>query len=302
MKFNNILFPVDFSERCRIAAPFVNAAVMRNEACLTLSNFVEVPFLWYGAVEAPCAPELNIGCLIEEAERGLDLFAKEFFPCLAASGNRPGKLNMRVEEGDPGSRIVGIARASDIDLIMMPTRGRGTFRSALLGSVTAKVLHDAECAVWTAAHTETPEQTASMGYPNVEWRNVICAIDTTPDASRLVRYAGELSRAYGASVHLVHAIPPPPATRMEQYLSRDFEAFVKDSARQAIDAIQKDAGTDFELCVEAGNASSIVAAAARAHEADLVLAGRGVLPRFGGRLRTHVYGIIREAPCPVLSI
>jgi nucleotide-binding universal stress UspA family protein len=294
MNFNNILFPVDFSERCRMAAPFVYAAVKRNEACLTLSNFVEVPLLWYGAVEAPCAPELNIGCLVEEAERGLDLFAKEFFACLESSGNR---LKIRVEEGDPGSRIVETARASDIDLIMMPTRGRGSFRAALLGSVTAKVLHDAECAVWTAAHTETPEHSASIG-----WKNVICAVDTNADAQRLIRYAGELSRAYGATVHLVHAVPPPPATRMEQYLSRDFEAFIKDSARQAIDAIQKDAGTDFELCVEAGNVSSIVAEAARSHEADLILAGRGVLPRFGGRLRTHVYAIIREAPCPVLSI
>jgi len=33
-----------------------------------------------------------------------------------------------------------------------------------------------------------------------------------------------------------------------------------------------------------------------------VLIGRGELPHFGGRLRTHVYGIIRDAPCPVLSI
>jgi nucleotide-binding universal stress UspA family protein len=294
MKFKNILFPVDFSERCRTVASFVDAAVKSNGACLTLLNFVEVPFLWYGAVEAPCAPELNVGCLIEEAERSLALFAKECFPSLQSSGNQ---LTARVEEGDPGSRIVETARASDIDLIMMPTRGRGGFRSALLGSVTAKVLHDAECAVWTAAHTETAEHTASA-----EWRNVVCAIDTSADAPRLIRYAGELSRAVGATVHLVHAIPPPPATRMEQYLSRDFEAFLKNSARQAIDAMQKDAGTDFELCVEAGNVSCIVAAAARTHEADLVLIGRGALPHFGGRLRTHVYPIIREAPCPVLSI
>ena len=299
MKFNNILFPVDFSERCRTVAPFVNAAVKRNEACLTLLNFVEVPFLWYGTAEAPCAPELNVDCLIEEAERSLAVFAKEFFPCLESSGNQ---LQMRVEEGDPGSRIVDAAGALHIDLIMMPTRGRGRFRSALLGSVTAKVLHEAECTVWTAAHTETPEYAASMGCRNAEWRNVVCAIDTTPDAPRLIRYAGELSRAYGATVRLVHAIPPPPATRMEQYLGSDFDAFLKDSARQAIDATQTDAGTDFELCVEAGNVSSVVAAAARAHEADLVLIGRGALPHFGGRLRTHVYGIIRDAPCPVLSI
>jgi len=66
--------------------------------------------------------------------------------------------------------------------------------------------------------------------------------------------------------------------------------------------MQKNAGTRFGICVEAGNVSSVVTAAARAHEAGLVPIGRGALPHFGGRLRTHVYGIIREAPCPVLSI
>jgi nucleotide-binding universal stress UspA family protein len=54
-----------------------------------------------------------------------------------------------------------MARESAFDLIMMPTRGRGRFRAALLGSVTAKVLHDSACAVWTAAHAETPGYSAS---------------------------------------------------------------------------------------------------------------------------------------------
>jgi hypothetical protein len=45
-----------------------------------------------------------------------------------------------------------------------------------------------------------------------------------------------------------------------------------------------------------------VAAAAREDQAGLVLTGRGTLAHFAGRLRTHVYAIIRDAPCPVLSI
>jgi len=37
---------------------------------------------------------------------------------------------------------------------MMPTHGLGGFRRFLLGSVTAKVLHDADCPVWTGVHLE----------------------------------------------------------------------------------------------------------------------------------------------------
>jgi hypothetical protein len=148
-----------------MVAPFVNAAVKRNEACLTLSNFVEVPFLWYGAVEAPCALNLNIGCLIDE--------------------------------GDPGSRIVETARASDVDLIMMPTRGRGSVRSALLGSVTAKVLHDAACAVWTAGAYRDP---GTPGVDGVQERGVEeCGLRDRHDSQGVWRHGSPGARDPTAS-------------------------------------------------------------------------------------------------------
>lgn len=289
MKFSNILFPVDFSERSRTVAPFVNGVARRDGGSLTLMSLIEPPVMWYGTAEAPCIPDLDIPGLIEETEHRLRCFATDFFP-----GLQP---KIVVEEGDPGSCIVEIAENSAIDLIMMPTRGRGRFRAALLGSVTAKVLHDAACPVWTAAHPEMPGYCAST-----EWRNVVCAVDTTPDALRLIRYASDIASAHGASVHLVHAVPVAVETRPEKYLNHDFEVFLKDSARETIGGMQREAGTDFQLCIEAGNISRVVAGGAQYYHADLVLIGRGVLPHFGGRLRTHVYAITRDAPCPVLSI
>jgi hypothetical protein len=38
------------------------------------------------------------------------------------------------------------------------------------------------------------------------------------------------------------------------------------------------------------------------HEVDLAVIGRGALQGTLGRLRTHAYGIIRQSPCPVLSM
>lgn len=289
MKFTNVLFPVDFSERCRAVAPFVNAVAKRDGAALTLVNFVEVPALWYGAAEAPSMVELNIPRILEESEFALTGFAREHFPGTS--------VKTLVEEGEPGFSIVDLAREEHFDLIMMPTRGRGRFRAALLGSVTAKVLHDAECAVWTAAHCEEPAYSALP-----EWRNVICAVDTTNTSLPVIRYAAEIAESYGAAIRLVHAVPPPPEGFPESYMNRDFEVYLKEDARNAIHRMQREAGTDFQLCVEAGAISNVVAQSARENHADLVLIGRGMLPHFGGRLRTHVYSIIRDAPCPILSI
>lgn len=289
MTYERILFPVDFSERCRTVAPFVNAIAKRDGAAVMLVNFIEIPAMWYGAVEAPCLPELSLPHWIEESEHNLAFFAAEFFPGL--------ETKILVAEGDPGSCIVELARTARTDLIMLPTRGRGRFRAALLGSVTAKVLHDAECPVWTAAHAETPSYPAAT-----EWRNVVCAIDTTPEAPHLLHVAKEIAANFHSRIHLVHAVPPPLETRPEKYFDREFEVFVKEAACTRIQEIQREAGTDFRLCIEAGKTSAVVAAAAEDDEADLVLIGRGTLSQFGGGLRTNVYAIVRDAPCPVLSI
>jgi nucleotide-binding universal stress UspA family protein len=39
-----------------------------------------------------------------------------------------------------------------------------------------------------------------------------------------------------------------------------------------------------------------------AEQADLVIIGRGHADRALGRLRSHTYNIIRNAPCPVISV
>jgi len=41
---------------------------------------------------------------------------------------------------------------------------------------------------------------------------------------------------------------------------------------------------------------------ARQRQADLLVIGRGSAAGVYGRLRTNAYAIIRESPCPVVSV
>lgn len=50
-------------------------------------------------------------------------------------------------EGDPAYEIVAFARQHTADLIVIGSRGWGGVRSALLGSVSDRVLHGAHCPV-----------------------------------------------------------------------------------------------------------------------------------------------------------
>src|ERR1700683_3559943 len=103
--------------------------------------------------------------------------------------------------GDPALRIADFAHENAVDLIMMATHGTGLFRSLLIGSVTAKVLHDAKCAVWTATHAE--EQRS----PDVP-RTILCAVDGTDKTPALIQWAAEFSQRMGASLKVLHVVPP----------------------------------------------------------------------------------------------
>jgi nucleotide-binding universal stress UspA family protein len=283
----HILFPVDFSRRCHGAAPFVEAMASHYGARLTLMS-VGLPFSYAGMDGPAGAVIVDADALKGDLQAQLDLTFRNEFKGLTVQ--RIAAL------GDPATVLTDFAHAHDVSLIMMPTHGYGPFRSLLLGSVTAKVLHDARCPVWTDAHMEDPPVREHL-----TCRAVLCAVDGTPKSAPLMAWAAGYAKDQGASLRLVHVISriegwPEPA------LDREFEENMRQEARKSIERHQKSVAVQAPLCVEAGDIASAVREEALRHGSDLIVIGRGVLHETLGRLRTHAYGIIRHAPCPVLSV
>ena len=50
-------------------------------------------------------------------------------------------------EGEPADTILGLARSRDVDLVVVGSRGLGSIRGALLGSVSSAVVHHADRSV-----------------------------------------------------------------------------------------------------------------------------------------------------------
>jgi nucleotide-binding universal stress UspA family protein len=278
--FRHILFPVDFSSRSEAALPIVVSWAQRFHAKVTLLHTIQIPITAYGGADAY---PVIVDTQAMEASAAEGLKKIEF----------PGAERL-VQIGDPAFEIIDYAEKNGVDLIMMPTHGYGTFRSLLLGSVTAKVLHDAHCAVWTSAHAEN-----SAGRTDIS--TILCAVETGPGSVDLVRTASELAQSWQAKVRLVHAVPVDE-TRPEKYLDGDFDAALVKMAKEDMANIQQRAGTSLEVTVEPGAVSRVVRDAVREFDADLVVSGRGKLHATFGRLRSNGYAIIRDSPCPVLSI
>jgi nucleotide-binding universal stress UspA family protein len=299
LPIKHILFPLDFSDRCCGAVPFVEAMASRYGAKITLIS-VAPPFwfagmgdvtrpFWYTGMGDPGGPAIiDTTELLRELKAGLDSALVREFAHL--------RVERVAELGDPAQVISKFADQNSVDLIMMPTHGYGPFRSLLLGSVTAKVLHDAQCPVWTAAHVEEPPCRDHRAC-----RSILCAVDGTPRSVPLIQWAGQMCSDTGAALRLVHVIPGMdgfPSRQMDQ----QFEEDMRNDARQSVENLQHAAGLDVPLCVAVGNVAEAVREEARRHRADLVVIGRGTLHETLGRLRTHAYGIIRHSPCPVLSV
>ena len=81
-----------------------------------------------------------------------------------------------------------------------------------------------------------------------------------------------------------------------------FRAALFNMATEELARLQEQAGTSLEIALEGGDVAAVVRKTAEENRADLVIIGRGVMQEALGRLRTNVYAIIREVPCPVISV
>ena len=287
LRIQTILFPVDFSKRCNAAASHVAALARQFQAKLTVAHVLQNSLPWYaGLVPTELETPVNTTDLVKQAQRALDDYLQHKFQDLS-------RVEGVVEIGDPAAIISEFARGQDADVIMMPTHGYGPFRRLLLGSVTAKVLHDAECPVWTDVHEE-------MSFPRAGCHSVLCAVDTRPEAVASIRWAAEFANSYGAQLTLVHAIPalagPTPVS------DERFRRHLAAHARAYVDDLRHEAGVDARVCIEGGRIAETVRNAAMQYAADVVVIGQGCMHEALGRLRSNAYEIVRKSPCPVVRI
>ncbi len=198
-----------------------------------------------------------------------------------------------VAKGDPAHAIVLTSRDEKADLIVMPSHGFGAFYRFLLGSVTAKVLHESECPVWTGAHLE--EAPAKL-----DLRHILCALDLKAHSQTTIVRATEWAAEFGARLTLVHVTPGvemygPGGT----YVDEKWKAMLVNTAMERMAAFQQGMGTHLEVLIVNGDVPGALQRAAKDAQADLLMVG---CRPSGGRLRTNGYAIIRESQIPVLSV
>lgn len=285
MKFHHILFPIDFSERCIAAASHVAEMAGRFGSEVTLLHVAAAAAEYDPATGMPIVAEPTF-VMDWEVRQQLEAFAKRHLKDI--------KPLPVVARGETAAAIAKFAGERNVDLIMMPSHGYGPFRRLLLGSVTAKVLHDAQCPVWTGAHVEQ-----NLPTDNLPCLSVICAVDLGPCAKRLMSWSSELATALHATLQFVHAVSPGISSSPAEAIP--FQDLCED-AYEAIQKMQEEVGLQKAVLVGVGDPAAVIRQEATRFRADLIVIGRGCIGGVLGHFRTHAYSIIREAACPVISV
>ncbi len=278
LKISRILLPVDFSERCLGMTPYARALAEKYAAELVLLHVVNPVFMTPELGGAPPAAIAVPQWLITEKSKALEEFAADELKGL--------KVRRLVYEGIPELQIAEIAKAEDVQLVVMPTHGYGIFRRFLIGSVTAKVLDDLSAAVLTGIHMERHAHD-----PKEEFSTIACAVDLKAASSNSLLSAAKLASDFGSKLGVIHVAPYPSdlQPQLEEVVSSEL---AKNNLNFAPGNIVSS--------VQAGDVAQVACAFADRIGAKLLVIGRGQAG--AGRLHSDTYSIIRESRCPVLSL
>ena len=125
-------------------------------------------------------------------------------------------------------------------------------------------------------------------------------MDLGPQSVRALSWASWLQKEFGGRLTLIHAIAAHSESIGEPDLS--WRANILEIAEEELLRLQRDAGVQADLLLEAGEPARVICSAAARVNAGTVVIGRGSAAGDFGRLRTNAYSIIRQSPCPVVSV
>ena len=233
------------------------------------------------------------------------------------------KAQSVVRYGHAAKEILDHAQTGGVDLIAMSTHGRSGVQRLVLGSVTEHVLRAAPVPVLLvralagvsgerAAHA--PEQKLRLQPGEVPAaaaliRHILCPVDFSPATREIVEYAGELAVRFVADLTVLHAvcdtlevtcshIPHPPLEQLREEMIRVAELSLQRLVARRLRHLPR-----AKTAVVAGPPFQQIIRFAREQHVDLIVMGTQGLSGLNHLIMgSTAERVIRQAPCPVVSI
>ena len=141
-----ILVPVDGSENSARAANVAIEVARKFEAELVVLYVIGVPATAVAKAGLSYGHEIALKEYFESAHKEADTIVDEVIRLAEAKGAKATRL-IRDYAVSVVETILEEATKSNVDLIVLGTRGLTRFKTLLIGSVSSGVLHHAHCSV-----------------------------------------------------------------------------------------------------------------------------------------------------------
>lgn len=293
LEIRTIIVPIDFSKRSEPSIEHADALAQLFDARLEIVHVVPPSPHEYAAFDE--------GFYAAAAAPGLQRFQEALEQRMTSTLERrkpKSPYASAVRRGDPAGEIESFTQEKQGDLLVMPTHGYGAFRRFMLGSVTNKVLHDVKIPVFTGVHV--PEISEFDPEP---YKRVACAVDLHEHSEETLRWAWDLAKACEEDLLVIHAAPQLEASgSYGDWFPPDTTEQVVEGAKKSVRALMAKVGCEGQVVVESAEPVRFIRKAAEENYADLLVVGRRPHKGILSGLREHAYAIIREAPCPVISV
>ena len=187
----HILLPTNGSLAARHAEAYVRALPWPGPIHVTVMMAINVPRPPFTSV-IPLARQLYTAALA-----GLRQDAKAWevvTEARRALGSQVGSVATRVQEGQPGPVIVGIARACRADLVVMGSGRSRAWTRFVPGRVSVHVVRHAHCSVLVAKSLPAEPQ------------RFLLALDGSADAGTAIRFLADLRLSAEAWIHVVAVV------------------------------------------------------------------------------------------------
>ncbi len=281
-----VLVGIDGSEDSR--------AALRYGAALAHSLGASLRALW--AWQYPSDTVATIGRIeLPEPSAADALFGEQLDKVVHEElGEEASEVTTEVARGPAVTALRHRAKASDVTVIVVGSRGLGGFRGLLLGSVSQQLCEHAPCPVTVVGRgSVTIEPTPER---------IVAGHDGSAHAAQALTFAGELATRCEAKLIVAYATGASVAIE-----PGDVEDSVTPHGmRETVDgwcAPLRDAGVDYDLAIVEGDARTALLEAVQDHNADLLVVGtrgRGAVAKL--LLGSVAASLVRHADLPVTVV
>ena len=294
VQFNTILCATDFSDFSNHTVGYGVALAKEFGARLIICHVIDLSSVAiYGEFQLDPVGQQNR--IMEDANVQLEELA----------GDQPVTWEPLISVGKPADEISRAVEEQNIDLVITATRGRSGFKRLILGSVTERLMRTLTCPLLVVRSPE--HEFVTPAEQKFQLKKILVGCDFSPDSGRAFDHG--LAQEFQAELHLAHVVEPPVQPNLlveETFVSGEIHEDYNNQLIQKLkDMVPREAANwcTPQTSIMEGQPYDELVKYADTRDIDMIVLG----VRGHGLVKTLFLGsttdrVIRDSPCPVLSV